>query len=208
MKSRKFVSLLCAAVMLLGTIPTASAAESTTRTVPCQIVIADGSTTTTKELEVSVPANASKAEEKALVRAAVYAESGLPSPVARSGLFETIIENDGPIDMVPSWSMKFLIGTATVTKQYLSVIVEFEDLYGGNGAGDLTVELYNKDIDTSFINTITLNKYPMYTYFLAIRENLELYAGNEISVYAYTDTGYAKASSCVVDASTKNISSS
>lgn len=174
-----------------------NAAPHANGTALCQIVIATEERQSIKEIAVEIPAGATAEQEAWLVRTAVYQEIGIQVNT-RAAKLNTIFTTGS----LTIHDTALQLGTGTVPDAYKTIVVDFSNLYNGNGATTLYVNARNVSKGISRTQSITLGNVIDYTYFVESRNSLSLSSGNEIAVYAYTDAGYARAGSCEVSGCT------
>ncbi|MBM6887962.1 hypothetical protein [Pseudoflavonifractor phocaeensis] len=205
LKFRVF-GILCAACILLSSSVYAAEAEPLSanagETARCTIVIAneDGSQET-RTLEVPIPAGATRDEERALVRTAVFGENtNSTQSTLRAGPFtELSVVNDLPymIDFTETY-----VGGGTMPETCPTLTVEFENLMPGNGAKILYIRLKNVTYNQEWVKQIDMSPINDWVYFMYSRDpGLKMEKGNRMEVYAHPDTGYAEADSCTVNIS-------
>lgn len=208
MKLKKRISALCAVAMLLSVFASAGAvspaaaeplSENAGTYVTYQVIQADPSSDTveTRIAEVFIPADATRAEEEAIVRATAFGSSAASTFSTTDGPFiELSYMTDIPY-MMDYFEVN--VGGGTLDATYPTLTVNFENLYPGNGATLLYVRLHNVTKNLSWTKSITLGTVTDWTFFMYSDDStLRMEKENTLQVYAYTNAGYAEADSCTV----------
>ena len=210
-KAKKFLAILCACCMTLAMMAPAFAVEAAPiseyagQTVQC-VIVPDDPNQEPYTIDIAIPANATKAEEPALVSAAVAeATSGAPisNRAVRDGPFIELSVMDDVPTMMPG--LDLYVGGGRLSETYLTTTVVFTGLKNGNGATTLYVRLENETANKSWTKNISLSGtgyFVAFTYGNTSGLNLE--KGSTISAYAYPNKGYVEADSCTVNVSPYN----
>ncbi len=198
MKTKKFVSVLCACAMLISALPFASAAESDPaehagQTVACQVfdVREDGSYSS-RMVSVEIPANATQEEEIALLHSAA-SESGL-SPYTATDVYEIFGRENGPISFNSEWTY---VVNGTAKETYSSVDVYFSvDFTQTNTNGAqfrfLTTSSHSDTVSCTFNSTA------MAVIFRMPSGSFQITAGDTVSLNAKTSRGIATITNCIL----------
>ena len=203
MKMKKIASLILAGcMMMVGSAPAFAADAGTVQpaahageTVVCQVVPDSGEPYT---VEVAIPAGATRAEERAMVDAAVYSDNRTRS-VMRAGPFTELsyMEN---VEILASGERK--VGGGTLGETYLTLTVVFENVTAGSNTSTLSVRLKNESSGQTNTKQISVPSSTYFTYFLyGNNSNVALTKNSKISVYGRTNAGYLDADSCTVNVS-------
>lgn len=138
MKTKKFVSVLCACAMLLSALPFASAAEPLSefagQTISVQVSEVAETGVDSRVIQVAIPEGATKAEEDAIVYAAALGQEAMIAPLS-SGYAPRVISTKTNFTIHPT---PLLIGSTnwlpTGSTGYDEVIIDitFSPYVGGS----------------------------------------------------------------------------
>lgn len=198
MKTKKFVSVLCACAMLLSALPFASAAahdpaEHAGQTVVCQVfdVREDGSYSS-RMVSVEIPANATQEEEIDLLHSAA-SESGL-SPYTVTDVYEIFGRENGPMTFYSDWTD---IAEGTAKETYSSVDVYFSvDFTQTNASGAefkfLTGNSHSNTVSCKF------DRAAIAVVFRMPSGSFQITAGDTVFLNAKTSGGMATITNCIL----------
>lgn len=133
MKTKKFVSVLCACAMLLSALPFASAAEPLSefagQTIPVQAVEETEDGLVSRVIQVAIPKGATKAEEDALVYDAVFGASAAALS-AQPRIAEIICNNHEEIRVLGD---EIKVAEGVMRHDYSQIVVDFVvESFSGN----------------------------------------------------------------------------
>lgn len=196
MKTKKFVSVLCACAMLLSALPFASAAEPLSefagQTLPVQVVEETENGLDSRMIQVAIPEGATRAEEDALVYDAVFGSTATPFST-RAGTAEVIGEKEETV-MLLSEETKVMEGT--FRRNYSRIIIDFViETFSGNTP--LYVQARNLSTgDQSSWGTMSPTVKPWRVIFYS--SSFDMRANQNFEIYAHTNGFDVVISSCLV----------
>ena len=163
------------------------------------VKVIDLDTNTSRAIQVAVPANATEAQEVALVQNAVAASSAAASRVVTRGAVDQISWEyfNNPL-VAPT---VYTVGGGTLEQDYMSLQIYFHNVIPINGANEFTVEVKNNtNGNVASRTTETDILYTAYAYVLS--SAVRLNDGDQITVKATPDTGAIQTSDCYICACT------
>lgn len=201
MKTKKFVSVLCACAMLLSALPFASAAEPVSeyagQTIPVQVVEETEAGLTSRVIQVAIPEGATKAEEDAIIYSSAFDRDMLSA-------FSTNSSQSFPISVMKNISLspteEKKVGGGNLmpegSSKYEQIIIDITVKSATSSQTKIYFQV--KDVHTPSIATdwdsITINQ----TRIIFNPSNLPT-TDEGIEVYAKTNEGcYAELSACTV----------
>lgn len=201
MKLKKAFCTFCAVCMLLSVVTTSGMAaepraEYAGTTMRCKVVVIDDSGEHVQDVNVPIPATATKAQQEQLVQSAALSVIGPNTRSVRGG-YDTISQ-ETMLGISSGWDWD--VGGGKLAQTYARAIVQFSGITATGSLGKATKLIVtirsNQSPGASQVETLDLNVYQGLVVFTSGRVTLK--KDSTLSVVATTDQGGATIDTCTV----------